>query len=276
MARAYYNNGSSFVEMTPDLVGAAAASHTQPWSTITDTPSLLSAGEYNSETLEQLLGKVQGIAPKMGSTNITKETRITNNTWWNFLYIPHRTGIGGDNMNYGTLLLFPMTSNDWSYVIRSSANKSVSSIEKFYSSNHKPTKSDIGLGNVDNTADADKSVKYATNSNWANGSSYANKVYAGTNSGNFLYDSGNDSVNGPGGSLNNIVINSWYGVSFTSNCKNGTYGGQNKTAVGIDCRNGIVKAAKFDGPATQALNEYNVIASSTAPTDSRCKIWIKN
>ena len=56
--------------------------------------------------------------------------------------------------------------------------------------------------------------------------------------------SGNDTANGPGGSLNNLVINSWYGVSFTSDCQS-TY--QGKTAVGIDCREGIVKAAKFEG-----------------------------
>ena len=33
------------------------------------------------------------------------------NTWYNFVYIPHRTGIDGDNYQYGSLLLFNMTSN---------------------------------------------------------------------------------------------------------------------------------------------------------------------
>ena len=33
------------------------------------------------------------------------------NTWYNFIYIPHRTGIDGDNYQYGSLLLFNMTSN---------------------------------------------------------------------------------------------------------------------------------------------------------------------
>lgn len=54
-----------------------------------------------------------------------------------------------------------------------------------------------------------------------------------------------DSVNGPGGDLNNVVINSWQGVSFTSGCPNQTY--TDKTAVGIDCREGIVKAVDFQG-----------------------------
>jgi len=33
------------------------------------------------------------------------------NTWYSFIYIPHRTGIDGDNYQYGSLLLFNMTSN---------------------------------------------------------------------------------------------------------------------------------------------------------------------
>lgn len=67
-------------------------------------------------------------------------------------------------------------------------------------------------------------------------SDYAHgKIYAGPT----------DNVNGPGGDLNNIVLESWWGLSFTTGCPNQTYTG--KTAVGIDCREGIVKAARFDG-----------------------------
>lgn len=54
-----------------------------------------------------------------------------------------------------------------------------------------------------------------------------------------------DAANGPGEPLNNLVIRSWFGVSFTTDCPNQTYTG--KTAVGIDCREGIVKAARFEG-----------------------------
>lgn len=54
-----------------------------------------------------------------------------------------------------------------------------------------------------------------------------------------------DAANDPGGPLNNLVIRSWFGVSFTTDCPNQTYTG--KTAVGIDCREGIVKAARFEG-----------------------------
>lgn len=64
---------------------------------------------------------------------------------------------------------------------------------------------------------------------------------------NAIYESGNDSANGNGGGLNNLVIRSWWGVSFTSTCASGRYGGKNQTAVGIDCREGIVKAYDFQG-----------------------------
>lgn len=183
---------------------------------------------------------------------------------------------------------------------------------------HTHTKSQVGLGNVDNTADANKSVKYATSAGTSNSctgnaaTATGIKDYGDTNKtikigyagaglttsnlthiagyasngtqikdvskdvlkswiglGNYLslsggtmsgqitfsdhshgkiYSGPTDNVNGPGGDLNNIVIESWNGLSFTTGCPNQTYTG--KTAVGIDCREGVVKAARFDGTLT--------------------------
>lgn len=76
--------------------------------------------------------------------------------------------------------------------------------------------------------------------------------FAGAITNGSIY-TGNDSANAPGGALNNVVIQSWWGVSFTSDCKYGAYGGKNQTAVGIDCREGIVKAARFEGPADNGI-----------------------
>ena len=81
--------------------------------------------------------------------------------------------------------------------------------------------------------------------------------------GNSIYGSGNDAVNGPGGGLNNVVISSWYGVSFTSPCGVG-YGGKNQTAVGIDCREGIVKAARFDGSLNGTATNAEYLANDAA------------
>ena len=46
--------------------------------------------------------------------------------------------------------------------------------ESIYTTSHKPSKSDVGLGNVDNTADKDKSVKYATSAGSANSVAWSN------------------------------------------------------------------------------------------------------
>ena len=62
----------------------------------------------------------------------------------------------------------------------------------------------------------------------------------------YITDGNIDSGTSLGGNLANLVISSWYGVSFTTSCSGQTY--TNKTAVGINCRAGIVYAANFVGP----------------------------
>ena len=79
---------------------------------------------------------------------------------------------------------------------------------------------------------------------------------------NAIYESGNDAANGNGGGLNNLVVRSWWGVSFTSNCGAGRYGGKDQTAVGIDCREGVVRAYNFEG----LLNGHNV--NSDVPSNA--------
>lgn len=56
-----------------------------------------------------------------------------------------------------------------------------------------------------------------------------------------------------GGSLANIIIDSWYGISFTTSCDS-TY--KNKTAIGFDCRNGIIRAATVYGAVWNDYAEY--------------------
>lgn len=76
----------------------------------------------------------------------------------------------------------------------------------------------------------------------------------GTMTGNITYkakgtsyigNGANDAAYGVGGALNNLVISSWYGVSFTTSCGGQTYTGTN--AVSINCRNGYVYANTFVG-----------------------------
>lgn len=151
----------SFSSITDKPSTYTPSAHNQSWSTITDKPALMESGDYSAETIEALLKRVQGLSPRMGSCCFTKDTHVAN-TWWNFIYTPHRTGSGGDNPEYGTLLLFPMINAGSSYIVRAGKDGIVREVRKIYTSGDKPTKVDVGLGNVDNTADANKSVKYAT------------------------------------------------------------------------------------------------------------------
>ena len=150
----------SFASITDKPSTYTPSAHNQSWSTITDKPALMESGDYSAETIEALLKRVQGLSPRMGSCCLTKDTHVAN-TWWNFIYTPHRTGSGGDNPEYGTLLLFPMVGAGSSYIVRAGKDGVVKEIRKIYTSGDKPTKGDFGLGNVDNTADKNKSVASA-------------------------------------------------------------------------------------------------------------------
>ena len=70
----------------------------------------------------------------------------------------------------------------------------------------------------------------------------------------------NDAANGVGGALNNLVISSWYGVSFTTSCSGQTY--TNKNAVSINCRNGYVYANTFVGTFSGNASTATKLTSS--------------
>nr|DAL51662.1 MAG TPA_asm: putative tail fiber protein [Caudoviricetes sp.] len=71
-----------------------------------------------------------------------------------------------------------------------------------------------------------------------------------------IYSSGNDAANGPGGELNNLVISSWYGVSFTTSQEDSPNKG--KTTIGIDCRTGLIKAEEFSGKLTDENGDHPI------------------
>lgn len=147
--------------------------HTHGWSSITSKPALMEAGDYSADNIEALLAKVQGTSPRMGSAYFTKDTHVAIG-WYNFIYTPHRDGIGGDNPDHGTLMIFPLNFSGSSYIIRAAKNAAVAEVRKIYTSSDKPGKADVGLGNVDNTADSAKSVKYAASAGTASNASKVN------------------------------------------------------------------------------------------------------
>lgn len=144
----------------------------------------MTAQENNADTIDDLIAKLVNRPPSLGSCllNLSKEKRLsfTGGSWYNYLYIPHKTGIGGGNDKYGNLLLFPMTGPGKAYRVTYS-NGSVISVEEFYTNAYPPSKSSVGLSNVDNTADSSKSVKYAASAGSASSASYSTKVGSADN-----------------------------------------------------------------------------------------------
>lgn len=76
------------------------------------------------------------------------------------------------------------------------------------------------------------------------GTMTGNITYTGKGT-SYIGNGANDAANGVGGALNNLVISSWWGISFTTSCSGQTY--TNKNAVSINCRNGYVYANTFVG-----------------------------
>lgn len=154
------------------------------------------------------------------------------------------------------------------------------------------TPEDIGLGNVNNTADSEKSVKYAGSAGtveWGNVSGKPSEFPPSTHTHNYIPLSGgtmtgtiigqhklpgstasdsngmvlgvqtsgntgifNGNGDGNGADVANLIIKSWYGVGFVDGCSN-----QGMT-VGIDCRSGNITCNSITirnvGSVTDLLN----------------------
>ena len=114
----------------------AGSANTVAWSGVNEKPAVPESGDYTSDNIEALLKKIMGLTPRMGSTRFTKDTHVEN-TWWNFFYIPHRNGVGMDNGDYGTLLLFPMVGGDGiSYIVRAGKGGVIESLSSIITSSN--------------------------------------------------------------------------------------------------------------------------------------------
>ena len=82
-------------------------------NTVLDYVMLPRAGgvtQTSAEFLASLVHTAEQKAPgSFGSTNLTDGP--AGNVWYNYIFIPHRNGIGGDNYQYGTCILMGMTYN---------------------------------------------------------------------------------------------------------------------------------------------------------------------
>lgn len=82
---------------------------------------------------------------------------------------------------------------------------------------------------------------YCNGQSYHRGDSYYTAAIRLNNRGNnSIYCGPNDAANTIGGALNNLVLSSWNGVSFTTSCSGQTC--TNKNAVSINCRTGQLNA----------------------------------
>lgn len=90
-------------------------------------------GSYaaTSSTIDALCTELRYSSGAMGSVAIgtayTKNNITIAATWYNYIWIPHRTGgvdgsASGDNCNYGTLILSAMNSTTNTYILRFSSS----------------------------------------------------------------------------------------------------------------------------------------------------------
>lgn len=83
-----------------------------------------------------------------------------------------------------------------------------------------------------------------------------------------IYNGSNDISPTIGGALANLVIDSWYGISFTTKCS-GTY--QGKTSVGIDCRTGKLSAVTLYAKTGVYSDGYVSAKGQNTSSDMRLK-----
>lgn len=103
-------------------------------------------------------------------------------------------------------------------------------------------------------------VKISTSSSTTTSPTFSNvylgnSLYLNTRGSNSIYNGPNDSANGLGGPLNNLVFSSWYGVSFTTSCEKLTY--TNKNAVSINCRTGQLYAGEVQANGFRHIGHNN-------------------
>ena len=100
-----------------------------------------------------------------------------------------------------------------------------------------------------------------------------NSLYLNNRGSNSIYNGPNDSANGVGGPLNNLVFSSWQGVSFTTSCAGLIY--TNKNAVSINCRSGQLYAREVQANGFRHTGHNNNDAVLLAGGDYKTlnSIW---
>lgn len=134
----------------------------------TSFKSSVAMGSYGSSqtTVPNFIEEVRFSSGCCGSVSIgtayTKNGVTINTGWYNFLYIPHRSGgvngsASGDNCNYGNCFLFGMNNTYGRFIVRVSSG-SIAEVAQIYTSIERYTRSNAGTLDWSSTAEGDSKV----------------------------------------------------------------------------------------------------------------------
>ena len=133
-------DGSSDVSYSLSEIGAQPSGYYTTASMIgTNTPGC---------TVDDIFELRRGTTGGVGSVNIKQKSSGLGSEipsgWYNYIYSPHRTGIGDDNDYYATVILCPMTFAGESYILRYSSG-SLAECRAFVLDNQLASQSSNGL-----------------------------------------------------------------------------------------------------------------------------------
>lgn len=225
------NNENDYYVYNPSNFRVAYASSAGNADTLDGehASSFVRAGHYESNDLNKLdtYSFIRSV-----NSNVSSTSPKGNTGWYNVIQLVHRNG-ASDGPSYIGQIALGMTTNTNDMFFRGKRTD--------------PWKTVIHSGNytefINNYYWAN--VKISTSSSTTTSPAFSN-VYLGNSlhlnnrGSNSIYNGPNDSANGVGGPLNNLVFSSWQGVSFTTSCAGLTY--TNKNAVSINCRTGQLYA----------------------------------
>ena len=134
----------------------------------TSFKSCVAMGTYQptATTVENLVAEVRFSSGCAGSVNISTNYTANNITitagWYNFLYIPHRSGgingaASGDNCDYGNLLLCGMNNTYGRFIIRISSS-AIAEVMRIYTSAERYIRSSAGGLDWVSTSEGDGKV----------------------------------------------------------------------------------------------------------------------
>lgn len=173
----------------------ASSAGSVAWANVSDKPTKLSdftddvlSGHYLPLSGGTMTGEINlttnvgGNIPYAGAVNNTSDLTTylastksfigsiySNDTWYSVLSIRHRNGLSDGNI-YGMYIKSPLAGNG-NLVWRQQTGSATWRDERTIYDSGNLTKATLGLGNVDNTADVNKSVAYAASAGsvaWAN------------------------------------------------------------------------------------------------------------